>query len=237
MPRLVRTVLGEVPPTHLGVTLMHEHVVPRPQVATPPGKSAYAPRVTLEDNIRELRYAARTYGLQSVVDCTPRRTAAELEDVACLASECGLNVVVATGCMKEQYYHAARGTVSSFWAIADRRRDCRGHGPGDPIGDQWHRDQGRHHQGRDVQGTDYTARGACAPRGRAGSPAHRMPHHHACDSRHDGPGAGGDLSAGGCRPRARGDRPLRPQRGADVPPGHCSARDDGWLRHNRQRAL
>jgi predicted metal-dependent phosphotriesterase family hydrolase len=112
----VQTVLGAANPDELGVTLMHEHVVPRPQVPTPPGKTPYAPRVTLEDNIRELTYARETYGLRTVVDCTPRRSPADLEDVACVAREAGLNVVVATGCMKEQYYHSARGNVSSFWA-------------------------------------------------------------------------------------------------------------------------
>jgi predicted metal-dependent phosphotriesterase family hydrolase len=116
MTAMVQTVLGAVAAGELGVTLMHEHVVPRAQIPTPPGKSAYAPRVTIEDVIRELRYAAETYDLRSAVDCTPRRSPAELEDVACVAREAGLNVVVATGCMKEQYYHSARGTVSSFWA-------------------------------------------------------------------------------------------------------------------------
>jgi phosphotriesterase-related protein len=66
--------------------------------------------------IRELRYTADTYDLRSVVDCTPRRSPAELEDVTCIARETGLNIVVATGCMKEQYYHSTRGTVSAFWA-------------------------------------------------------------------------------------------------------------------------
>jgi phosphotriesterase-related protein len=112
----VQSVLGPVAADDLGVTMMHEHVVPRSQVPTPPGKGVYAPRVTLRDVIRELSHAAKTYGLHSTVDCTPRRTPAELEEVARVARDSGVNVVVATGCMKEQYYHAARGTVSNFWA-------------------------------------------------------------------------------------------------------------------------
>ena len=116
MTGLVQTVLGEIPGADLGITLMHEHVVPRAAIPSPPDKPVYAPRVSLEDNIRELQHAASTYGLRSVVDCTPRRSPAELEDVARIAQATGLHIVVATGCMKEQYYHSARGTVSSFWA-------------------------------------------------------------------------------------------------------------------------
>jgi predicted metal-dependent phosphotriesterase family hydrolase len=111
-----QTVLGPIAASDLGMTMMHEHVVPRSQVPTPPGKPAYAPRVTLDDVIHELSHAAKTYGLRSAVDCTPRRSPAELEEVARVARDSGINVVVATGCMKEQYYHSARGTVSNFWA-------------------------------------------------------------------------------------------------------------------------
>ncbi len=112
----VATVLGPVDASALGVSLMHEHVVPRPQVPLPEGKPPFAPRVAVADYVRELDHARATYGLRSVVDCTPRRSPVELEVVAQIASEAGLNVVVATGCMKEQYYHSYRGSVSSFWA-------------------------------------------------------------------------------------------------------------------------
>jgi len=95
--------------------MMHEHVVPREQVPTPPDKPPFVPRVTTEDVVRELRHARDRYGLRSLVDCTPRRSAEELECVARIARESELNIVVATGCMKEQYYHPGRG-MSSFWA-------------------------------------------------------------------------------------------------------------------------
>ncbi len=112
----VLTVLGSASSADLGITMMHEHVVPRPQVPEPEGKPPLAPRVTVEAYVRELRHARDTYGLRSVVDCTPRRSPEELEVVARIARETGLNVVVATGCMKEQYYHSYRSSVSSFWA-------------------------------------------------------------------------------------------------------------------------
>jgi predicted metal-dependent phosphotriesterase family hydrolase len=112
----VATILGSVSGDALGVTLMHEHVVPRAQIPQPEGKPRFAPRVGVEDYIRELRYVYDTYDVRSVVDCTPRRSPEELKVVARIARETGLNIVVATGCMKEQYYHASRANVSNFWA-------------------------------------------------------------------------------------------------------------------------
>ena len=112
----VWTVLGPVEPESLGTTLMHEHLVPRPQVPRPPAKPPFAPRVGEADVARELAWARQTYGLATVVDCTPRRSAEELASLERIAREAGVSVVAATGCMKEQYYHPARGTLSSFWA-------------------------------------------------------------------------------------------------------------------------
>jgi phosphotriesterase-related protein len=112
----VATILGSAPADALGVTLMHEHVVPRAQIPLPEGKPRFSPRVGVDEYIRELRHLYDTYAVRSVVDCTPRRSPEELEVVAHIARETGLNIVVATGCMKEQYYHASRANVSNFWA-------------------------------------------------------------------------------------------------------------------------
>jgi predicted metal-dependent phosphotriesterase family hydrolase len=112
----VQTVLGPVRSADLGIMMMHEHLCPRAQIPTPEGKPPFAPRITAADVVRELRYAREVHGLRSTVDCTPRRSPEELEIVARIAAESGINVVVATGCMKEQYYHPARGSMSSFWA-------------------------------------------------------------------------------------------------------------------------
>jgi phosphotriesterase-related protein len=112
----IQTILGSVEPDSLGVTLIHEHLLPRSQIAAPPNKPVFSRRIDMADVVRELAHARDTYGLRSVVDCTPRRSPDELESMAWLSRETGLNVVVATGCMKEQYYHPARGNMSSFWA-------------------------------------------------------------------------------------------------------------------------
>jgi predicted metal-dependent phosphotriesterase family hydrolase len=112
----IQTILGPIQPEALGLTLMHEHLLPRPQIPSPPDKPPFSPRIAIADVIRELTHARDTYGLRSVVDCTPRRSPQELEDMAALSRETGLNIIVATGCMKEQYYHPARGNMSSFWA-------------------------------------------------------------------------------------------------------------------------
>lgn len=112
----VHTILGPVDSGSLGVTMMHEHLLPRPQIAAPPGKPPFATRFTLADVARELKHAREKYGLRSVVDCTPRRFGEELAEMAELSRETGMNVIVSTGCMKEQYYHHSRGNMSSFWA-------------------------------------------------------------------------------------------------------------------------
>jgi phosphotriesterase-related protein len=112
----IQTILGPISPEALGVTLMHEHLLPRPAISSPPGKPPFAPRISVADVVRELTHARDVYGVRSVVDCTPRRSPAELDAMAALSRETNLNVVVATGCMKEQYYHPARGNMSSFWA-------------------------------------------------------------------------------------------------------------------------
>jgi phosphotriesterase-related protein len=113
---VIQTILGPVSPETLSITLMHEHLLPRPQIPSPPGKPLFAPRIDLQDVVRELKHARDVYGVRSVVDCTPRRSPQELDTMASLSRETGINVVVATGCMKEQYYHPARGNMSSFWA-------------------------------------------------------------------------------------------------------------------------
>lgn len=112
----VQTVLGAVEAGDLGVTMMHEHILPRPQISPPPGKPAFWSRLTLEDVIRELKFAHDKYGLRTMVDCTPRRFPEELDTLARVSQETGINIVVSTGCMKEQYYHPFAGKMSSFWA-------------------------------------------------------------------------------------------------------------------------
>lgn len=112
----IGTILGSIEPEALGITLMHEHLLPRPQIPSPPDKPPFSPRIDIDVIVRELKHARDVYGLRSVVDCTPRRSPQELDGLAQLSRETGVNVVVATGCMKEQYYHHARGNMSSFWA-------------------------------------------------------------------------------------------------------------------------
>jgi predicted metal-dependent phosphotriesterase family hydrolase len=113
----VQTVLGPIRVSDLGTTMMHEHLCPRAQVPIPEGgKPPYAPRPDMADVVRELIHVRETYGVRSMVDCTPRRSPEELGVLARIAEDSGIYVVVATGCQKEQYYHTARNTVSSFWA-------------------------------------------------------------------------------------------------------------------------
>jgi len=112
----IQTILGPVEPEALGITMMHEHLVPRPQIPSPPGKPPFSLRFTMEDVIRELQHARDVYGLRTVVDCSPTRSLPQLEDLARLSRESGVNVVFATGCSKEKYYHHFHGRMGGFWA-------------------------------------------------------------------------------------------------------------------------
>jgi len=111
----IQTIRGPIQPDALGVTMMHEHLLPRPQFVSPPEKPAFAQRIAIEDVVRELKHARDVHVLRSIVDCTPRRSPQELDRIAWLSRETGLHMIVATGCLKEQYYHHATGTMSGFW--------------------------------------------------------------------------------------------------------------------------
>jgi phosphotriesterase-related protein len=106
----VQTVVREVAAGDLGVTMMHEHLVPdsfstpapRPageDVGPPPGER-YVPPHDTAFVARQLAEARDRFGLRTVVDCTPGPTR-QVQVLREIAEVTGLNVVASTGSFKE----------------------------------------------------------------------------------------------------------------------------------------
>lgn len=112
----VQTVLGSVAPEDLGVTMMHEHLVPeepskrapRPigeEVASPPGEPYLHPH-DVAHFVRQLTQARDRYELRTVVDCSPHPMR-NLNAMRQIAEATGLNVIASTGSYKEPNITAA----------------------------------------------------------------------------------------------------------------------------------
>ena len=111
----VRTVLGDIDPSELGITYAHEHLVidgGRPVQMVPEFDLGDVDAMATEVS------AAVTLGLRSVVDampCDAGRSAGKLAD---LARRTGLNVVAPTGLHHDHYYGpthwSARVTVDEL---------------------------------------------------------------------------------------------------------------------------
>lgn len=98
---MIRTVLGDIPPEELGVTLSHEHLLMTggwPVMAEPDYRLDSVDAAVTEVS------AARAAGLQSLVEMTPNgfgRSARGLQEIS---RRTGVNVVAATGLHKVGYY-------------------------------------------------------------------------------------------------------------------------------------
>lgn len=112
----VQTVTGPVAAGDLGITMMHEHLIPqdmapparRPggeEVGPPPGEP-YLPPHDLALFVRQLTQARDSYGLRTVVDCSPHpmRNVKAMREIA---EATGLNVIASTGSYKEPRITAA----------------------------------------------------------------------------------------------------------------------------------
>jgi len=99
---LIRTVLGDIDPPALGVTLMHEHLVTdmRPEwergPATPP---LDAVRAGIAAHLRDLR----GLGVTTLVECTPTIMGRDLAAYRALSGASGLQVVAATGTYRDAW--------------------------------------------------------------------------------------------------------------------------------------
>src|SRR6188474_1481677 len=97
----VRTVLGDIDPSDLGVTYAHEHLVidgGRPVELYPDFLLADVDLMT-----NELSEAAAA-GLQSAVDAMPIACGRNPAKIAELSRRSGVNIVAATGLHHERFY-------------------------------------------------------------------------------------------------------------------------------------
>lgn len=98
----VRTVLGDVEPSGLGVTYAHEHLVidgGRPVQLFPDFRLD-----SVEDAVAELA-PARALGLRAVVDAMPADCGRNAAKLAAISRASGIHVVAPTGLHHERYYH------------------------------------------------------------------------------------------------------------------------------------
>ncbi len=100
----VRTVLGDIAPSELGVTYAHEHVIidgGRPVLMEPDFDLS-----DVEAMAREVAEAARL-GLRAIVDAMPCDAGRNAEKLANLSRRTGVHVVAPTGLHHDRYYGPA----------------------------------------------------------------------------------------------------------------------------------
>lgn len=100
MSRLVRTVLGDVEPSSLGVTLVHEHLVVDWGELTGKPKLQFAYEETVELIAGRLR-AAATEGVGAIGECTPIGAGRYVDVMVDVARRSGVAIVGATGFFHE----------------------------------------------------------------------------------------------------------------------------------------
>ncbi len=99
----VRTVLGDIDPSELGVTYSHEHLFIGPSRAVD-----RAPHLLLDDPtamVRELA-APVALGLRAVVDGMPCNAGRDVVALAEISRQAGIHVIAPTGIHHERYYGA-----------------------------------------------------------------------------------------------------------------------------------
>jgi 5-phospho-D-xylono-1,4-lactonase len=98
---VVRTVLGDVPPSELGITYSHEHLYLGPSRAVD-----RFPHLLLDDvnaMVRELAEPV-SLGLRSVVDAMPADGGRDVLALAEISRQAGIQLVAATGLHHDRYY-------------------------------------------------------------------------------------------------------------------------------------
>ena len=96
-----RTVLGDVPPSELGITYSDEHLYLGPSRAVD-----RFPHLLLDDvnaMVRELAEPV-SLGLRSVVDAMPADGGRDVLALAEISRQAGIHVVAATGLHHDRYY-------------------------------------------------------------------------------------------------------------------------------------
>lgn len=94
--RQINTVLGPVPATHLGRTLMHEHILTDLIGADRIGRGRYDAQDVIRVVLPHLREAKRL-GCETLVECTPAYMGRAPELMAALSKASGLQILTNTG--------------------------------------------------------------------------------------------------------------------------------------------
>ncbi|HET7030516.1 MAG TPA: hypothetical protein VFI34_08395 [Candidatus Limnocylindrales bacterium] len=108
--RLVRTVLGDIDPTDLGVTYAHEHLVidgGRPVELSPDFLLADV------DRLAEELTSAREAGMATAVDMMPIDCGRNPDKLAELSRRTGVHVVAASGLHHEKFYRPGHWSIGA----------------------------------------------------------------------------------------------------------------------------
>ncbi|HEX7099480.1 MAG TPA: aryldialkylphosphatase [Acidimicrobiia bacterium] len=113
----VRTVLGDIDPTELGATYLHEHLIIDHPLVEDRFPHIHLP--SAEDAIGEVR-RCRAAGVGAMVDAMPCASGRNVLKLAEVSRATGVHVVAATGLHTAKYYAAAPwATALSPAALAD----------------------------------------------------------------------------------------------------------------------
>ncbi len=96
---MIQTVLGNISKEELGITMMHEHLVPGDNIPEFTGGERFVVPNTINRIIKQLNQA-KEYGLKSAVDCTPIGKDRDVEKLAEIGEKTGLNIISSTGFYK-----------------------------------------------------------------------------------------------------------------------------------------
>jgi len=102
---VITTVRGSLKEEDLGITMMHEHLVPHERIPEPAALNRFVEPLTVQVMIKQLEQAKR-WGLCSIVDCTPYRLYRNPQTLLDISTEVGVNVIAATGFYTERWIPA-----------------------------------------------------------------------------------------------------------------------------------
>ena len=97
----IRTVLGDIESSDLGVTYMHEHLIIDSPIVERDFQHIYLPSVDEGSAEASLCYGA---GVRSMVDCMPMGSGRDIRKLAQISKRSKINVIAATGLHSAKYY-------------------------------------------------------------------------------------------------------------------------------------
>jgi phosphotriesterase-related protein len=101
MPNLVRTVLGDIPASQLGVTYMHEHLIIDSPIVSRDFPHIHLPSEA--EAIAEVNLCSSA-GVQTLVDCMPTGSGRSAVKLAAISKATGVNIVATAGLHTDRYY-------------------------------------------------------------------------------------------------------------------------------------